>query len=516
VFDIPWIYYHTGILVTSVWDTKLVEAVILGTGVINTTGLKEQYSTSLLNCLNRRGIANLDKSVRGSFIGETGRLNAEQIKYAIDDVRYLEELYKAQCKDLNRLNLNEVANLENQVVEVTAHMKLSGIEFDKSAWMTIAEENKLLYKQCLEKLPPHINWNSPKQVKDFFGRKGVRIDSLSDIDQIKSDNPYLHLFKQVRKYYKMTTTYGESWLINKQKEPTVCDDNRIRCDFEQIISTGRFSCSNPNLQQIPKVGPYRQCFVARKGWTLCVGDFTGQELGIMAAAAGEQSWIDAMTNDKDVHSVMGQLLYGKVWDDAAESDCTFPYKCSCPKHKPLRTNAKNLNFGLAYGKGPAALSIDLNLSVNESIQLIRKYKSKIPAITRWLIRNGNEAVKNKSIRTLPPYNRLRNLELEPEEWRRQNQGKNTPVQGTGGDMLKLSLVYLYDYVRKNNLQDVVKIVLVVHDEIISEVKNNYAKKWQKIKKQLMEQAALDILKHPVVKTNPYLNTKWTEPNENHN
>lgn len=509
-FDIPFIWNHTGLRIRSVFDTRLAEGIILGVGVARNSNIdKELYSASLDMTLQRRKIAKLNKDVRQSFIGHTGPLTKEQIKYALEDIQYLIPLMDQQLEDIRKLDVMELIELENEVVEIVAQMKMDGIGFNLKRWYEIAKMNQSKYEELLAELPAHINWASPKQIKEFFGRKGVLVESLTTIDEQINEHPLIRKLIEMRKYYKYTTTYGMNWLQDKSDRPTLHTDSRIRCDFDQIIQTGRFSCSNPNLQQIPSEGGHRSAFVPAKGYRFVIGDFTGQELGIMAAASGEESWINAMINDEDVHSVMGKLLYGDVWDRGKSFDCSYPMRCNCPAHKPLRKNAKDLNFGLAYGKGPEALAIDLDISKEDAIKLIRRYKSKIPAINRWLERNGQRGVLKFEARTLPPFNRYRNLKLEPEEWRRRNQGKNTPVQGTGGDMLKLAMCYINRYIEQHKLD--VKIVLCVHDELITECKTEYANKWKREMKQLMEEAALYILKYPVVKTDPYVCNSWIKP-----
>lgn len=523
-FDIPWIEHHCGIRTRNVWDTKLAETVILGIGNDRTNPMYKQdwfrkkYSTSLKETLERRGIANLNKDIRNQFIGHTGKMTKEQKEYAMDDVKYLERLMNEQIKDLKRLDQMQVIELENKVVEVVAHMKLVGIQFDKHKWLSIANEYKTKYEQGLTELPSHVSWSSPAQVKKFFGRKGITITSFEDLPKIakQHNNSILNKFMEVRKYGSYYSKYGENWLINKDNESTVDSDGRVRCDFEQIIATGRFSCSNPNLQQIPDLEKtkHRMAFVAAKGWQLCIADFSGQELGIMAVGANEKIWLDAMLKGQDVHSIMGAELYESEWQFAAARGCTFPYRCNCPEHKPMRRHSKDINFGLAYGKGSAALAEDLNLTEEEAVRLIRKYNSKIPNTKRWLTRNGQHAVKFKEAFTLPPIRRRRSLELETEEWRRNNQGKNTPVQGTGADILKLSLWYMFDYIRKNELWLNVRICLNVHDEIITEVRKPFALKWLKKQKELMNAAALYILKQPVVTVEPFLADCWLKEDPN--
>jgi DNA polymerase-1 len=149
----------------------------------------------------------------------------------------------------------------------------------------------------------------------------------------------------------------------------------------------------------------------------------------------------------------------------------------------------------------------MGCTTEEASQKIREYKKVIPNITRWLNKNGSYGVNFKETYTLKPYRRRRTLH-EEEEWRRRNQGKNTPVQGTGGDILKLALCKIDRYIRKHKLQDKVKLVLCVHDEIITECRKEYAKTWLPIMKKLMDDAALYVLKLPVVTTDPFINKFW--------
>jgi len=507
-FDIPFIWHHTGIRIRTVFDTRLAEGIILGVGV-QRGGLNEKYSASLGATLERRGIAKLNKEITKQFIGHTGKLTKEQIHYALQDVQYLIPLMDEQLQDIEKLDVMELVQLENEVVEIVSKMKMTGIGFNLKRWYEIAKMNQNKYEEILSELPAHINWASPKQIKEFFGRKGILVESLTTIDEQINEHPLIKRLMEMRKYYKYTTTYGMGWLTDKNDRPTIHEDGRIRCNFDQIIQTGRFSCSDPNLQQIPSDGGHRSAFVPAKGYKFVIGDFTGQELGIMAAAAEEESWINAMINDDDIHSVMAKLLYGDRWDRATAKGCNYPKRCECPKHKPLRKNAKDLSFGLAYGKGPMALAIDLGISDEEAMKLIQLFNSKIPNVKRWLERNGRRGELKFEARTLPPFNRYRNLEIEPEGWRRRNQGKNTPVQGTGGDMLKLAMCYINRYIEQHNLD--VRIVLCVHDELITECKTDYANGWRKEMKRLMEEAAVYILKYPVVKVTPYVCDQWIKP-----
>jgi DNA polymerase I-like protein with 3'-5' exonuclease and polymerase domains len=528
-FDIPMIFWWTDVFIENVWDSKLMESVILGLGMQKTRSTEKdpKWSTNLDLTLRRRGIAKLNKELRALHYDKIEQQRYEEVygkkevermksKYGMDDVKYLTELYLQQEEDIRELQLENVAWLENNCAEVTAIMRINGIGFNQRTWEEVADDTQAKYDELWNKLPAHVSWTSPAQVKKFFGKRGIRIKSYKDFWTMTGDikkswlglDEHLDNFLHMQKMYKAITSYGHGWLTNKYNYPTVFDDNRVRANFSQIVDTGRYSMDNPNLQQLPAKLRHRNAFQAAPGWTFCISDYTGQELGIIAIGAGEQVWIDAMLKGHDVHNVMGRILHGqKNWNKWAEPGCTFPKKCKCKKHNEVRRPVKDLNFGLAYGKGAAALAEDMGVTQEEAVKLIKAYKKVTPAINKWLAKNGYHGIKHKEAFTLEPFARRRTL-LEPEEWRRRNQGKNTPVQGTGGDIIKLALVRMWKYIRKHELQDKVKIVLCVHDEIITEVREDFAKEWMPIMKRIMNRAAEYVLEQPVVVTEPFVNWFW--------
>jgi len=325
------------------------------------------------------------------------------------------------------------------------------------------------------------NWNSPAQVKKYFNSVGIPVQSLTDIDEVAEvyKDKTLLQFIELRKKYKNATTYGKSWLEDDIKGKTVDADNRVRADFEQIINTGRFSCSHPNLQQLPREGLQRSAFVPAKGNVFVIGDFSGQELGIMAAGSKEEIWIKAMLRREDIHSLTASLLYTEEWQNGKEKGCTFPKKCSCKEHKRVREHAKTINFAIAYGAGPKNIGGQLKISEKESIRLLNKYKRVVPALTRWLAKNAKESVDTRLSYSADPFRRRRVLR-DPEDWMLANIGKNNPVQSCGANMIKLAMI---------SLSSNTPIVLTIHDELVIEVKKANAKKAALELKSIMEKAA---------------------------
>jgi DNA polymerase-1 len=503
-FDAPMFRLKTGIHIRNIWDTQIVQRVLLA-GVFE---IDEWKDVALAYVLKKYKIADLSKEVRDSFIGYFGPITKKQLNYGYDDIRYLKKLADLQLKRVIAEDLVNTVKLENLTCEVTAELRYNGIEFDEQYWMNLAEENGAEQQRRLKKLPKKVNnWNSPAQVKKFFKEEhDIEIASYEDIPDIK--NKDLDNFKHFRDIYSSVTKYGFGFLKRKYRGrkdevDTVDPDGRIRGSYDQVKDTGRYGISNPPLQTLPAKGLHRFAFTARKGYVLCVGDFTGQELGVIAAGSKEPVWIDAMLKGHDIHSVMADKIYSD-WQTIGEKKCSFPFKCKCPRHQQLRRPAKDLNFGLAYGKGAESFAIESKMGLNEAYRIIRKYKASIPRVIKWLEYNGDFAVRHGWIRTLEPFKRLRYI--LGEDWKKRNRGKNTPVQGSGADMMKLAMCMIYDYIYENKLD--VKLVLTVHDELLTEVIKAFAKQWCIIMKFFMEEASMFITKDKLVTTDPEIMERW--------
>jgi DNA polymerase I-like protein with 3'-5' exonuclease and polymerase domains len=279
------------------------------------------------------------------------------------------------------------------------------------------------------------------------------------------------------------------------------DTGRVHSDINQLgADTGRTSSSSPNLQNIPKEDKYRACFRCRlELWKMLTIDYNGQELRIMTEGSHEPAWIKAFSQGWDVHSFCAEILYHKKWEAATVTEpyevnrkgqmvtipkCAYYFpsekhptghqKCSCPGHEEMRGWLKAVNFGIAYGKQARALAADLEISVEEAEALLALYKRMFPVLWAWLEKNGQLAIDSLESRTMSgrrrQYKRIsfeyakfmapkkdwvkeqmaadKRTEPTDSEIRKvyqalnaglRNQGMNTPVQGTGADMVKLAL-----------------------------------------------------------------------------
>lgn len=508
IYDAPYIKLNLGITIRNIWDTELCESVIVGAKpqvkrkkeqTPREQQLLERFSSALDYVLPRYGFKKPDKSIREEFIDRPkGKpFSAKAKQYAKDDTKDLPAIQKAQEYILKRDGLLEVALLENKVAERYHDMRVRGIGMDANIWLKIADEQLAEFNRRIGSLPKTVdNWNSPAQVKRFFQDRGVALETFDDLDKlyIQTKDKILGTFITTRELSKAVSSYGHDFV------KFIDDDGRIRCGITQIINTGRNSMDNPNLQQLPGSGnndplrlkvlemvtgdkkkkpQHRKAFVPRKGHVFVIGDFSGQEIGIMAAASGEDLWINALLRREDVHGLTASIISPDEWQHATKRGCTFPKKCQCPEHKNLREPAKISNFMQAYGGGAQRFAEYTGCSLVEASQFVAKHKRAIPNLTRYLNANGRESISTGVSYSADPYRRRRVL-LGEEEWQVKNQGKNNPIQSAGANMLKLALVSLpWEF----------PVVLVIHDEIICEVPKAKANKCAKALKQIMEKSA---------------------------
>lgn len=490
LFDVVFFMHHFGSTVRNIYDTELAESV-LTCGQTDMEGKK--ISASLKDTLERRGIAKLNKEIVMQFISDNPEITDEMLEYAADDVKYLEKLMNAQLKEATKED-RKIIDLENKVVEVTAQMRFHGIAFDEKAWLKLARENKALFDAQLKKMPKDVNnWNSPTQVKEYFGKKGIRIDSYADLDVMRMEvkNKTFQEFCNLRDLYQNVKLFGENWLtveLNNrapiQTAKTV-QNGRVHGNFHQIMDTGRYSSVQPNLQQLPASGDHRKCFLADPGHSFVIADYTGQEIATAAVASGEYRWIHTIQDGGNIHDLMTEKIFGPGYT------------------KEQRNLIKRINFAILYGSGASTIARNMLIPASEAASLIRKWKAEVPILRQWLFKQYETAERTRMSYSL--YGRKRFLGAFKNAY---TVGQNNPIQATGADMIKVALVKLHEYFQEVGWGTV---ILCIHDEIITQVPKARAAKFIPVMKKLMEEAAADVLDMEIVTTEPYIAQRWEKP-----
>lgn len=376
-----------------------------------------------------------------------------------------------------------------------------------------------------------INWNSQPQVLPFVQIAIPKISSLGEDERNKFSHQILKDLEQYKWATGLTTKYGEEFIRN-HVEP----DGKVRTNINQVVSTGRISSSNPNMQNITvdeKVGNrYRNAFIVPADHRIVDSDYVSQELVLIAFISKDPVWNEAIAKNWDIHSICAEMVYKQKWKDGAEPGCAYyakKEKCKCAKHKVMRYDVKSINFGLAYGMTHFKLAGDLNISVPEAKELIRTYFAAFPLIGRTLNFLGEFGVRNGFIQTLGPFYRKRWF----PHWREnrpfieqhiqqiknnstlgeiERASKNMPIQGSSADIVKIAMVLLRDWIRYNGYIDKINIIAQVHDQITTDcATQQIAEMWAPVMDNLMVEAGKVVVPSGILKAETNnTGTCWTK------
>jgi len=516
-FDYGFIKVQVGAKINNIFDTMLAEGVL-------TAGLKRPQSLAALSeqYLETR----LDKSTRKSFEELKTQISESQLKYSALDTLVLFPIFEAQYKRLQEEKLINIAKLEFAVTPVVAEMELYGIYIDTQKWRDIItvlrkkhadylfkfqEAIRPLYQSTQIDLfgnsADAINTDSNAQLLDLFNNKlHLGIPSTGDEILQGLTHPVAKILRDYRAYAKLISAFGDNLLAKVNKKT-----GRLHPDFMQLgAATGRFACSNPNLQQIPRnseEAPFRQCFVPAEGFKLVVTDYSAMEMRILADLSGDEKMINALRDNLDIHSYTAALMFGKEY--------TPDFKKKFPE---LRQIAKPIGFGLMYGMGPMGLAKRLEPELGrevpkeEGADYMNKYFSAYPSVRTFLDRTANEAVLRGWSTT--PAGRKRWYKkpdpADPEYKKRisqiQREAKNHPIQGTNADVIKYALVFISERMKKEGVEGA--ITHTVHDEVVTEVRADQAEHWAKCQQEEMVRAGELVIKKVPVVSDPVVSNVW--------
>jgi DNA polymerase I len=504
LYDYKVLKYNAGIEVGKVFDTLLAER-ILTCGISRNVGLKS-LTEKYLNL-------EMDKKIRMDFIDLTKetfhqKVTKELIEYSARDVQVLCAIYDQQNRELIRENLSRIAQIEFDVVRVIGEMELRGIYVDTERWRKIIvarESEKVELKNKLhEELKRigfetdlfgnlEVNLNSTKELKAIFKRVGINLESTGDAELAAVDHPIAALLREYRKCEKQLSSFGESFLKFVRKETS-----RVHPSFQQIgADTGRFSCNKPNLQQIPATEEFRSCFAAPNGRKIVTCDYSQQELRVLASLSGDPKFIQLYLDGVDLHTATASMMFGIPIDEV---------------QKDKRSVAKTINFGLAYGRGAKALAQVLVISEEEGKEMIEKYFSQFTFIRDWLEGAAKSAQELGYSKTILGRKRFYILpDKKDPEYRSKlaaigRQGKNSPIQGSGVDMVKMALTLIHEQLTNEKLDAF--LINTVHDEIVIESCEKDAERAKEIIEHCMVEAGKRICSNVPILADPNIGDYW--------
>lgn len=408
-FDMNFLESFLGFpLVKPYWDTLVASHLI--TNDEHKRGLKDQYNKYCSQYEDEEKAKKLS-SFNDLFDG----LRFDYIPidcgyiYAARDAYMTYQLYRHQADHFNMVENQGVyelfRNIEMPIVEVTASMQRVGVDInmelanklkteyeDKIAKITdriyneIDKYNDDIIKYRMlnynNKLGEPINFNSNEQLAillyDIIGvtpdkdkPRGVAESILSNMDL-----PLARMILEFRGINKLLNTYIVA--LPEKVEPST---GRLHASFNQNgADTGRFSSSNPNLQNIPRDGGIRHLFKATDGMVMVGADYSQQEPRITAHLCGDENMIQSYKNDRDLYATMASLVYNQPYEECLEF---YPDGKTNKQGKKRRNSVKAIFLGICYGKGVPSIARDLDIEIHEAQDIYDSVMIGFPKFKKW-------------------------------------------------------------------------------------------------------------------------------------
>ncbi|HXI26120.1 MAG TPA: DNA polymerase [Pyrinomonadaceae bacterium] len=499
-FDAKFIKHNLGVDIVGLFDTLLASQLVSAGDIEERHGL-EAIAGRYLN-------EAVDKSERLS--NWEFELSESQLQYAARDAAVLLPLRERLIDRIKSLGLIQCAQLEFECVMPVVDLELAGFYMDKKRWLeqlAIVEEKRGEVANELQEMlgegvaqaslfgPPraNINLDSQQQVTEALTRLGIPLpDSTRNwkLQPLAAQYPVVEKLLEYRTMQKALTSYGQNMI-----EFISPKTGRLHADFRQIgAPTGRFACTNPNIQQVPHAVEYRRCFMGYPGGRrLVIADYSQIELRILAEFSGDEAFTNAFKSGADLHKVTAAQVFGVSAGQVTKEQRDF---------------AKRLNFGVVYGIGAQRFSIMTGVGVSDAEDILRRYFSTYKKLDAYLRDSASRAVDEKQART--GSGRLVKFNYDPSDRQQvsmtQRNGKNAPIQGTSADILKRALRLLSDELRQTSAQ----IVNIIHDEIVVEVDEGEAADVAQRVEHAMVAAGEEYLQTVPVKVESQIANEWTK------
>ena len=380
---------------------------------------------------------------------------------------------------------------EMPLVRTIAAMEIEGIKCDPDILSSIGEEltSRIsdLEQSIYEEAGTEFNINSPKQLAGVLfekmgipypkakGKTGSYSTAADVLDKLKDSYGIVADVLEYRKVAKLNSTYVEGL------KTVIGEDGKVHPHFMQTVAaTGRLSCTEPNLQNIPIRDDYgrliRKAFITASDDNSFTGaDYSQIELRILASLSGDSSLIEDFRQGKDIHRATASRVFDIPEDEVTALD---------------RTRAKAVNFGVVYGMSGFGLGESLHISRSEGQRYINEYFAKHNAVKKYLDTQIEQGEKNREVRTY--FGRVRQIpEFASRKFMERELAKrlamNTPIQGTAADIIKIAMNSVSRELDNRDLKS--RLILQIHDELIIEGPDSEKEEVSRLLEECMKGAA---------------------------
>lgn len=381
--------------------------------------------------------------------------------------------------------------VDNPLVKILAKMEFEGVNLDVEFLRKYSHDLSIIINQAQENVFQQagvtFNLASPKQLGEVLFDK-MKLDEKAKktktgqyatgedvLIKLRKKHQIVEDILVFRELSKLKSTYSDALplLIHPGTQ-------RIHTSYNQaVVTTGRLSSNNPNLQNIPirtdNGKEIRKAFIARdSNHVLISADYSQIELRIVAAISGDKNMIEAFKNQKDIHKATAAKVYG-----VAEEEVT----------SEMRRNAKAVNFGIIYGQSAFGLSENLGISRAEAKEIIDNYFEQFAGVKQYMNESVQYAKEHGYVKTMMGRKiKLADINSANATVRSfaERVAINAPIQGSAADMIKLAMINIDAAMTNAGVAS--KMILQVHDELIFDVPKDEVDLMKKLIKDNMEAA----------------------------
>jgi DNA polymerase I len=449
---------------------------------------------------------------KGKQQGNMRDVDFEKIKeYAAEDADITLQLKEHFVPMLKEKKAEKLFNdVEMPLVSVLTDMEFEGVKVDEkflNDYSVLLEKDIVKAEKEVQELAGvKFNLASPKQLGEvlfeklkipYVGQKTKTGQYSTDEDtlsKLETDTPIISKLLDYRELTKLKSTYVDALplLVNPKT-------GRVHTTFAQAVAaTGRLSSNNPNLQNIPirteRGREIRKAFIARDDkHVLLSADYSQIELRIIASLSGDENMMSALKHGQDIHSATAAKVFGVPLNEVT---------------REMRSKAKAVNFGIAYGQTAFGLSQSLRISRNEAKEIIDNYNKQFPGVARLMEDNRVFAREHGYIETMLGRRRyLRDINSRNANVRNfaERIAINAPIQGSAADMIKVAMININNELRKHKFKS--KMTLQVHDELVFDV---HKSEIDKIKELVHEKMTHAIELSVPIEVETGIGSNWLE------
>lgn len=350
--------------------------------------------------------------------------------------------------------LQEIRDLEMSVMPTLKDMESQGALIDREYLIvignTLSKDLSQREKEIYSLFDKKFNFNSNDQLLSILNNTyGLDLKNVDEkaLQSVKDKHPAIPKILEYKKRAKLLSTYVTGIL-------TKLIDNRVHTDYYQLKVTGRLSSNNPNLQNIPTkkdnsdLPLIRKAFIAPRGFKFVSIDYSQLELRLATHISEDETWTKAFMDDLDIHAATGSAIYKKPIEEVTAYE---------------RKKSKTINFSILYGISEFGLAPRLEISIDEAKQFIEDYFSALGGVKSYIQNCRARILTKKWIET--PMGRRIYFNFNDRDTAAKKaairEGTNFPIQGFAADIVKMSMVEVYELLKPYKS----KMILQVHDEI---------------------------------------------------